>query len=156
MLWRRRLEPLIRPIFQAHARLTRGLTLGVRGLAINAGGELLLIEHTYVHGWHMPGGGVERGETTGQALAREMREEAGVVLTGAPTLISIHENSAHFPGDHVLVYLCRDFEMTTPTSQGEIHAVGWFPPDALPGDVTASTRARIAEALGGATPDPNW
>lgn len=156
MLWRRRLEPLIRPVFQAHARLKRGMTLGVRGLAVNAGGEVLLIEHTYVHGWHLPGGGVERGETTGEALAREMREEAGVVLTGAPQLMSIHDSGAHFPGDHVLLYLCRDFEMTAPTSQGEIHAVGWFAPDALPEGVTSGTRARIAEALHGKASDPYW
>eukprot|EP01040_Poterioochromonas_malhamensis_P021857 gene21857-26457_t len=83
-----------------------------------------------------------------------MLEEAGVVLPGAPNLISIHYSGAHFPGDHVLLYLCRDFEMTAPTSQGEIHAVGWFAPDALPEGVTAGTRARIAEVLHGKASDP--
>jgi hypothetical protein len=60
MSLRRLMQPLIRPLFHAHARRTRGMTLGVRGLVTDAEGRVLLVEHTYMPGWYMPGGGVER------------------------------------------------------------------------------------------------
>jgi len=132
------------------------MTLGVRGLVTNAVGEVLLIQHTYVKGWSMPGGGVERGETAEQALARELVEEAGVRVTGRPRLLSLHSNEVRFPGDHVLIYRVEAWEPCEATSRGEIRAVGWFPPDALPADTTASTRRRIEEALGGGAPHPHW
>jgi 8-oxo-dGTP pyrophosphatase MutT (NUDIX family) len=72
--WKRRLEPLARPFFFFWSRLTRGKTLGVRALVTDEQGRVLLIEHTYVLGWWLPGGGVDRGETAHQAVARELRE----------------------------------------------------------------------------------
>jgi 8-oxo-dGTP pyrophosphatase MutT (NUDIX family) len=156
MLWRRRVEPFLRPFFHIHARTARGMTLGVRGLVVDGQGRVLLVQHTYLHGWYMPGGGVERGETTEQALARELVEEAGVELTGRPTLVSMHSNHAGFPGDHALIYRVDQWRACRATSRGEIHQVEWFAPGDLPADVTPSTRRRIEEALGGREPDPNW
>jgi ADP-ribose pyrophosphatase YjhB (NUDIX family) len=156
MLWRRRIEPFTRPFVYGWFRLARGLTLGVRGMVVDGEGRVLLIEHTYVPGWHMPGGGVERGETAETAVRRELLEEAGIVLTRPPTLLSVHDNNANHRGDHVLVFLCRDWEQVEATSRGEIHAVGWFAPDALPDGATKGTRARIREALEGGALDPLW
>ena len=92
MLLLRRLEPLARPLLHARARWTRAMTLGVRGLARDAAGRVLLIKHTYVAGWHMPGGGVERGETGEQALARELTEELGIAATIGPRITTIRHN----------------------------------------------------------------
>jgi 8-oxo-dGTP pyrophosphatase MutT (NUDIX family) len=157
MLLPKSLEPLTRPLFHARARLTRGLTLGVRGLARDAAGRVLLVKHTYTPGWHMPGGGVERGETAEQSLAREMVEEAGVEPMERPTLRSIHSSEATFPGDHILFFTIGAWRPVPATSRGEIHAVDWFAPDALPDDVTGGTRRRIAEALAGqGGGDPLW
>jgi ADP-ribose pyrophosphatase YjhB (NUDIX family) len=156
MLWRRRLEPFARPLFRAFARLIRGLTLGVRGVVVDEAGRVLLVEHTYVPGWYLPGGGVERGETAPAALARELVEEAGIEVIGRPRLLTIHSNQVKFRGDHVLVYRVDRWRACEATSKGEIHAVGWFATDALPVDVTASTRRRITEALSGAEPDEHW
>jgi len=156
MMWRRRLEPLTRPLYFAGARALRGLTLGVRGLVRDSQGRILLVEHTYVTGWYMPGGGVERGEAAETALARELREETGVRLTGRPRLISLHDNSAHFPGDHVLLYGVDRHEVGDFTAGREIRAIGWFAPGALPDGTTPATRARLREVLEGAPPDPLW
>ena len=150
MLWRRRLQPIAQPLFRLYARTTRGMTLGVRGAVVSAGGEVLLVEHTYMPGWHLPGGGVEIGETAEDAIARELVEEAGVKVTGPPRLVAIHANIGRFRGDHVLLYRIDSWAPCPATSRGEIHQTGWFRPDALPEGTTGPTRRRIAEALGNA------
>jgi len=156
MLWRRRFEPFARPVFRLHARLRRGMTLGVRGVVVDAEGGVLLVEHTYIPGWHLPGGGVERGETAVQSLGRELEEEAGVQPTTAPRLISIHSNHRSYPGDHVLVYLVEAWAPCPATSRGEIHQIGWFAPNKLPPGATPATRARLAEIFGGQIGHPDW
>ena len=153
---RTRFEPLIRPFFHVYARTRRGMTLGVRGMVLDERGRVLLVRHTYVKGWHMPGGGVERGETAEEAMARELVEEAGVRSTAPPVLISIHSAAAKFRGDHIVFYRIDRWEPCPATSRGEIAETGWFAADALPEGTTAGTRARIAEALSGAPRQPLW
>jgi ADP-ribose pyrophosphatase YjhB (NUDIX family) len=116
MNWRTRLEPFTRPIFFAVSRLTRGKTLGVRGVVVDGEGRVLLVRHTYLVGWWLPGGGVDKGETTQDAVVRELREEGGVIARSAPHLVSIHSNERFFPGDHVLVFRVDAFDLTERTS----------------------------------------
>jgi ADP-ribose pyrophosphatase YjhB (NUDIX family) len=156
MAWRRLLQPLVWPLYQVHSRLFRAVTLGVRGLVLNEAGEVLLVEHTYMRGWYLPGGGVERGETTEQAVIRELEEEAGVRVVGRPQLVAVHANHSVFRGDHVLIYRVDQWAQCAASQQGEIRAVGWFAPDQLPADVSPGTRRRIAEAIGGAEASPHW
>ena len=154
--WRTRIEPFTRPIFFAVSRMSRGMTLGVRGVATDGEGRVLLVKHTYLHGWWLPGGGVDKGETTHAAVVRELREEAGLIARSKPRLISVHSNERFFPGDHVLVFAIDAFDMAERTSHGEIAEIGWFAPDALPEDATRATRDRLAEIFGGASADPDW
>lgn len=156
MSWTQRLEPLLRPFIQTAFRLTRGLTLGVRGIVVDAEGRVLLVEHSYQPGWRLPGGGVGRGETAEEALARELAEEAGVKVVGAPRLVSIHSQARRFKGDHVLVYAVPHWT-SCPAKPGlEILAARWFDPAQLPDDVARAHRARLAEAFEGAATDPHW
>jgi ADP-ribose pyrophosphatase YjhB (NUDIX family) len=155
--WRRRVEPFVRPLFRGHARWTRGMTLGVRGVVLDEAGRVLLVEHTYLHGWWLPGGGVDRGETLEDAMARELREEAAVEPTRRPALVSIHSNEPRFRGDHVAVFRIDQWRrLDHKPDPREIRNVGFFAPDALPEETTAGTRQRLAEALTGADADPMW
>lgn len=154
--WRTRIEPFTRPLFFAWSRMSRGMTLGVRGVTVDAEGRVLLVKHTYLHGWWLPGGGVERGQTCEDALIREMREEAGVIIEGRPTLLSVHANERFFRGDHVLVYRIDRFTLTDRTSHGEIAEIGWFDPQDLPEDTHRATRDRLMEVFVGGDVNPVW
>ena len=155
--WRIRLEPFTRPLFFAWVRLTRGMTLGVRGAVFDAQGRVLLVRHTYVRGWWLPGGGVERGQTAEAAVIRELHEEAGVIVEGRPKLVSIHSNEVRFRGDHVLIYRVDRFTLTERAHQTEIAEVGWFDPMSLPQDTNPGSRRRIAELMAAdAQSDTDW
>src|SRR5215218_8967470 len=73
-------EPAIRRFLHVYWRFARGLTLGVRAIVVDGQGRVFLVRHSYVAGWHLPGGGVEAGETLMTALARELAEEGNIVL----------------------------------------------------------------------------
>lgn len=154
--WRTRIEPFTRPVFFVWSRLNRGMTLGVRGIARDAEGRVLLVKHTYLQGWWLPGGGVDRGETLSRAVVREMREETGLIATSAPRLLSVHSNEKFFPGDHVAIFLIEAFEMGNRSSHGEIAETGWFYPHDLPPDTTRATRDRLAEAFGEQPVSEEW
>jgi ADP-ribose pyrophosphatase YjhB (NUDIX family) len=133
------------------------MTLGVRGLVIDGTGRIFLVKHSYTRGWHLPGGGVEIGETMLQALSRELAEEGNIRLTGTPRLHGIFFNDRVSRRDHVAVYIVDDFAQPGPFQPtAEIAHASFFALAALPNDTTAGTRARIAEVLGGAPVSPHW
>jgi len=116
-----------------------------------------LVKHSYIDGWHLPGGGVETGETTLAALARELAEEGNIEMTAPPRLHGIFFNKRVSRRDHVALYIVRDFlQPAPPKPNREIVAHGFFALDALPGDVSRATRARIAEVFGGAAVSELW
>jgi ADP-ribose pyrophosphatase YjhB (NUDIX family) len=144
-------------IFHLWFLLTRPMTLGVRALVIDEQGGVLLVRHTYIPGWHLPGGGVEKGETALAALTRELREEGNIVLDEEPRLHGLFFNRRVSPRDHVAVYVVRRFRQSAPRAPDrEIAEARFFPRDALPDGVTQATRARLAETLDGAPIAPIW
>jgi ADP-ribose pyrophosphatase YjhB (NUDIX family) len=125
---------------------TRPMTLGVRGIAVDASGAVLLVKHSYVGGWHLPGGGVEAGETCETALARELQEEANVIVEAPAVLHGLFFNVHVSRRDHVAVYVVERFRVTGERAPDrEILAARFFARDALPEDATRATRARLAE-----------
>jgi 8-oxo-dGTP pyrophosphatase MutT (NUDIX family) len=151
------LEPLIRRLLHIYWRFARGLTLGARALVVDEQRRVFLVQHSYVRGWHLPGGGVEPGETLLDALIRELREEANIEPTAPPRLHGIFFNERVSRRDHVAVFVVDDFrQLGEPVPDHEIVAHGFFPLDELPNDTTAATRARIIEVLGGAPVSERW
>ncbi len=137
--------------------LTRPMTLGVRAAVIDREDRVLLVKHGYVVGWHLPGGGVEVGETCQIALSRELAEEANVVLEAPPLLHGLFFNAHISRRDHVAVYLARRFRVTGERAPDrEIVAARFFPRDALPRDTTRATRARLDEIFGGGPVSAFW
>jgi 8-oxo-dGTP pyrophosphatase MutT (NUDIX family) len=152
----RRMHP-IRRLMHVYWRFSRGLTVGVRAVVLDRDGRVLMVRHSYVDGWHLPGGGVEPGETQVEALRRELREEANLELTGPPALHGVFFHPLYSRRDHVTVYVVRQFRQSAPpVPNREIVGHGFFPPQALPEDTTASTRARLAEVLEGRPVAERW
>jgi ADP-ribose pyrophosphatase YjhB (NUDIX family) len=151
-------RPLATRLITLAALFTRPMILGVRGLVIDADRRVLLVQHSYVAGYWFPGGGVEHGETLQDALARELREEGNIALTGdAPVLQGVYFNRDACRYNHEALFVVRNFHQTGPFAPTmEIVEAQFFPADALPPDAVPSVRKRIDEAMGGAPRSPYW
>jgi 8-oxo-dGTP pyrophosphatase MutT (NUDIX family) len=154
---RRTFEPVLRRVLHLYWRFARGMTLGVRGVVLDGENRVLLVKHSYVSGWHLPGGGVEVGETFCDALKRELMEEGRIELSGEPVLHGVFLNSYASRRDHVAVYVVRQFRQDRrPEPNREIIDCGFFAAGALPQDTTEGTRLRIAELLENKAPIATW
>lgn len=154
---RRLAEPALRRVLHLYWRFARAATLGVRALVRDGEGRVFLIRHSYVAGWHLPGGGVETGESMRAALARELREEGNIELAGPARLFAVYFNAKVSRRDHVALFVVEKFTQPAPPRRNaEIVDHGFFAPTALPDGTTASTRARIAEVLEGRPAPEVW
>jgi ADP-ribose pyrophosphatase YjhB (NUDIX family) len=136
--------------------VARGMTMGVRAACFDADGRIFLVRHSYVPGWHMPGGGLERGEVAEEALVKELREEGNLKIVGRPQLFHVYFNTSASSRDHVLFYRTT-VEQTAPRPPDrEIVECGFFALDTLPQGTTDSTYRRLAELAGECEPASFW
>jgi ADP-ribose pyrophosphatase YjhB (NUDIX family) len=154
---RNAIERAMRRGMHVYWRFARGLTLGVRGLVIDETGRIFLVQHTYVRGWHLPGGGVEPGETLATAVARELREEGNIEVMEPPRLHGMFYDPRFSRRDHIACFVVQSFRQDAPPKPNyEIAAARFFALDELPGDTGTGSRARIAEVLLGAPMSERW
>ena len=111
-------------------------------------GKVLLVSHTYLEGWYLPGGGVLAGESLPDAINREAAEEAGAVLHELK-LFGVYSSFLEGKSDHIVVFVSEDFTWQS-TANREIESVGCFALDELPLGTSPGTRRRIAEFAAGA------
>lgn len=126
-------------------------------MVIDARSNVLLVRHGYRPGWHFPGGGVERNETLNVALARELEEETGVIPNGPPVLHGMFSNAENFPGDHIALFIVREWDQPkVPRPNAEIAEQRFFAIDDVPAGTDAGVRRRLAELFAGASVGEEW
>lgn len=136
--------------------LMRQMTLGAR-VAVIIDGKVLVVRHTYVGGWHLPGGGVSPGETSAEAGRREVLEETGFAIQGEMKLISLYHSTLYTNRDHVALFVANAATPQRAFKPGrEIAEIAWLDIDALPDDTSPATRRRLDEIAGREPISPNW
>ena len=128
--------------------LSRGLTMGVRCAVFNDKEEVLLVKHTYIEGWHLPGGGIDIDESAEEAVFREVREETSIMLREKPKLLGVYHSKHISKRDHVVLFIAEKFSKDESVgSSFEISASKFIPINSLPDDLEASSRYWLTEAL---------
>ena len=125
------LTKLVHPLLRTYWFIFRPRTRGVKCIIQNDG-KILMIRNTYGHKlWTFPGGGIDLGETTEQAVKREVMEEVGVEVND---LLRIGEftTKAEYKRDVVTVFVARSKNGQFKIDEKEILEAGWFSPDNLP------------------------
>ena len=153
----------MRPLIDLGYRLRRRMlallrwrTRGVKVMAFDPAGRLLLVRHRYGRSdlWMLPGGGIGRGESPADAAVRELAEETGCTLD-AVTPVGRFE--ARQEGRRDTVFLFRGTTCDAPAADGvELVEARLFALDRLPAAVSPATARRIAEYRGAASADGRW
>ena len=98
--------------------------------------------------WEFPGGKIETGESPEQALARELREEIGILAMVGPRVTRIRHNYRHGGAVDLQFFAVNEFA-------GEIenriyHQLRWVRLEDLPGyDFLAADRGLIRDLAAG-------
>ncbi|MBV9571322.1 MAG: NUDIX domain-containing protein [Alphaproteobacteria bacterium] len=143
------------PWLLAYKALRTPVAFGVTAILEDAGGRILLVRQRYSPGWHLPGGGVDRGEPPAEAIIRELQEEVGLQSWAAPVLHALYTRAVGVTTNVVALYRVGDAVISFRPNR-EIAEILWADPHTPPDDATPATLRRFAELVGGATPTPYW
>ncbi|MFM7255444.1 MAG: NUDIX domain-containing protein [Betaproteobacteria bacterium] len=114
------------------------------GVLLDAQGRVLLAQRpqgkVYAGWWEVPGGKFEPGESAHEALARELREELGIVLLGSSAWC---RQEYHYAHGHVRLHFRRTWSWLGKPRALEQQQFVWIDPelcrDAIPGPLLPAT-----------------
>ena len=115
-------------------------TVRVAAAVIRNGGRIFATQRGYGEfkdGWEFPGGKIEPGETSQEALAREIREELDADITGGRLIETVEYD---YPNFHLSMdcFWCelnsqelvlREHEDARWLAADELYSVDWLPAD---------------------------
>lgn len=107
----------------------------VRGLVLNAKGEVLMVRERVDGKWTLPGGWADIGYSPAEGIVKEIGEETGLKAT-VVRLLAIYDKRCHpYPPQPFYVYkmgfLCKAISGTL-ESGFDMGGVDWFALDDLP------------------------
>lgn len=143
--------------------------LGSYGIVTDPEGRFLLTRiasgYPAAGSWHLPGGGVDHGETIHQALVRELAEESGQHASLGP-LVAIRPHRGRARGPHsphtdiYAVWVFYRMHVARPTSpsvaepDGSTCAAAWFrPSELMQVSLSATAQYGLSEIV---TLPPQW
>ncbi len=134
--------------------------VGCGAIIINDRNEVLLVKRSKNSRvnpdiWSRPGGEVEFGESSAEAVEREVFEETGIIIKAVQSLgfldnISPDRKTHWISIGYLAEYVSGKIENKEPEKHDEIR---WFPINELPENVTDYTRESVKEVLKGKIED---
>lgn len=120
-------------------------TFGARALIIN-NGKVLLVKHTYLPEWYLPGGGLKVGETFEKALKREIKEELGIAVKNFRPF-GTYINTKEGKIDTEKIYLIKENIDTAKMAldNRETRELKFFKLNSLPKNISPGTLRKIQE-----------
>lgn len=119
-------------------------TLGVKLMLINDG-KVLLVNHSYIKGLFLPGGGVKKGEMFEQALKREVFEELSLKIENL-NLFGVYQSSKEGKNDTIVVFISNEpIDITKIKINSEICHVDFYDLNNLPTDISLGSKKRVEE-----------
>lgn len=111
-----------------------------------AQGVLLIERANPPHGWALPGGFIDYGESAEQAAVREAREETGLEVR-LTRLLGVYSRPDRDPRFHTLsvVYVAEADAELQPCAGDDARNARFFPLSALPPDIAFDHRAIITD-----------
>lgn len=106
--------------------------------------KVLLVRHSYVRGWLLPGGGVGRAEPPAEAILRELKEEIGLVRSSPPQFVGLYSRRTGWVTNVIALYRVDDAEFNFRPNL-EIREVQFADPVAPPEGTPPSVRRRLLE-----------
>jgi ADP-ribose pyrophosphatase YjhB (NUDIX family) len=126
----------------------------VAAIITNAEGHVLLQRRSDNGLWGLPGGSVEIGESVTTAIVREVREETGLAVE-VERLVGVYSDPAfqvvRYKDGNVVHYIntlmtCRVVAGALQTCDESLE-LKFFDPNRLPGDMLATHRIRVEDAI---------
>ena len=125
--------------------------MGAQAVAFNDEGKILLIKREDVQCWHLPGGGIEPGETIAETAVREVKEETGLEVR-MTRLVGIYcRPNWYRGGDHCAVFAAEYVGGKLQMQTTEVIDAGFYAPENLPSPLIWWAERRIADAISGKT-----
>jgi 8-oxo-dGTP pyrophosphatase MutT (NUDIX family) len=144
-------------IYYSFMHIIGGKSVGARAIVLSEDLEkILLVYHTYCPNWHLPGGGVKKGEHPFEAVVREVYEETGVKCLGSPEFFGVYYQKYMGVDDYPFVYVIQNWVQEKDNYSPEIKEIRWFSIFELPDDMDPGSLQRIHEYCLGGSPTREW
>jgi 8-oxo-dGTP diphosphatase len=129
--------------------LNARFNVSVAGVFFSADGRVLVLRHVFrrQYPWGLPAGFLKAGETPGEAIVREVREETGLEVT-VTRLLSLHVLR---PGHLEAIVMGRADAAQPIQPSAEIFEGAFVTPDNLPAGMMPSQGHWVGRALGSHT-----
>ncbi|MGD8353380.1 MAG: NUDIX hydrolase [Pseudomonadota bacterium] len=108
------------------------------------GGIVLIERKNPPHGWAIPGGFVDYGETVEDAAVREAKEETGLDVT-LNRLLGVYSDPARDPRSHTISTVFVAAAAGKPVADDDAADAGVFNENTLPGNIAFDHREILAD-----------